>query len=224
MALAADQPANDAELTLDDLTNLVGRSAAAAGSLLSKARERIAADVSADGRLSSALLEREQHAVHALAWLATYAESLKQMAGYATRMEEEGRFGEIEALLTQIACAEFLNQIVGGIPMSQVEVARPQALGLGMDDIAAFTADAAVAALSASNTPPVRARLAELIAEQEGAATFGDSGLDETYEAMRDEMRRFADAEVVPHAHEWHLSNDYVPMAVIEKMAELGVF
>jgi (2S)-methylsuccinyl-CoA dehydrogenase len=37
-------------------------------------------------------------------------------------------------------------------------------------------------------------------------------------------MRRFCAAEVTPHAHEWHLKNDYIPMAVVEKMAELGVF
>jgi (2S)-methylsuccinyl-CoA dehydrogenase len=29
---------------------------------------------------------------------------------------------------------------------------------------------------------------------------------------------------VTPHAHEWHLKNDYIPMEVVEKMAELGVF
>ncbi|MGE0613915.1 MAG: acyl-CoA dehydrogenase family protein, partial [Hyphomicrobiales bacterium] len=74
------------------------------------------------------------------------------------------------------------------------------------------------------NTAASRARLAQLIAGREGSSTFGDTGLDETYEAMREEMRRFADEEVVPHAHEWHLANDYIPMEIISKMAELGVF
>ena len=37
-------------------------------------------------------------------------------------------------------------------------------------------------------------------------------------------MRRFGEAEVAPHAHEWHLANDYIPLSVIEQMAELGVF
>ena len=27
---------------------------------------------------------------------------------------------------------------------------------------------------------------------------------------MRDEMRRFSETEVTPHAHEWHLANDYM--------------
>ncbi len=37
-------------------------------------------------------------------------------------------------------------------------------------------------------------------------------------------MRKFAASEVLPHAHEWHLKNDYIPLSVIDKLAELGVF
>src|SRR5207248_4503591 len=55
-------------------------------------------------------------------------------------------------------------------------------------------------------------------------ATVGDCGLDDTLEAIREEMRKFAESEVVPHAHEWHLTNSYIPLDVITHMAELGVF
>ena len=41
---------------------------------------------------------------------------------------------------------------------------------------------------------------------------------------MREEMRKFADSEVVPHAQQWHRTNSYIPLDVIGKMAELGVF
>ena len=37
-------------------------------------------------------------------------------------------------------------------------------------------------------------------------------------------MRKFADSEVMPQAHEWHLANRYIPLEVIAQMAELGVF
>ncbi len=37
-------------------------------------------------------------------------------------------------------------------------------------------------------------------------------------------MRTFSEAEVVPHAHEWHLQNAYIPLDIIAKLAELGVF
>ena len=55
-------------------------------------------------------------------------------------------------------------------------------------------------------------------------ATVGDSGLDETLASIRDEMRKFADSEVAPHAHEWHRANSYIPLDVIAQMSELGVF
>jgi (2S)-methylsuccinyl-CoA dehydrogenase len=41
---------------------------------------------------------------------------------------------------------------------------------------------------------------------------------------MREEMRRFSEAEIAPHAHVWHLTNSYVPLEVLAKMNELGVF
>ena len=41
---------------------------------------------------------------------------------------------------------------------------------------------------------------------------------------MREQMRRFAEAEVLPHAHEWHLNNEYIPAEVVAKLGELGVF
>jgi (2S)-methylsuccinyl-CoA dehydrogenase len=37
-------------------------------------------------------------------------------------------------------------------------------------------------------------------------------------------MFRFSQAEVLPHAHDWHLNNEYIPLDVIQKLAELGVF
>ena len=37
-------------------------------------------------------------------------------------------------------------------------------------------------------------------------------------------MRKFADGQVVPHAQEWHLRNEYIPLDIIAQMSELGVF
>ena len=63
-----------------------------------------------------------------------------------------------------------------------------------------------------------------MIRQAEGSGHFGESGVDETLEAMRGEMRRFVEAEVKPYAHEWHMKNEYIPLDVIHKMNELGVF
>jgi len=41
---------------------------------------------------------------------------------------------------------------------------------------------------------------------------------------IRDQFRRYADDKIVPYAHEWHLKNEYIPIDVVNEMAELGVF
>jgi (2S)-methylsuccinyl-CoA dehydrogenase len=191
--------------------------------LLARAIERLRPRVSEGGALSVEKLEREQHAAHGLAWLATYVEAIREMAAYAKRMQAEQRCGETEALLTQIGLGEYLAQIFGGVAMNQGEIVRLADFGLSGAEIAAARTDAVETLIAEGTAREARARLATLIAEaHEG--TVGDPGLDETFEAIRIEMRRFADAEVVPHAQDWHRANAYIPLDVIGGLAELGVF
>lgn len=180
--------------------------------------------VLAEGRISSALLEAEQHAAHGLAWLATYVTALRELKAYGERLRTEGRYGAVEDYAIRIGAGEYAAQIFGGIPMSQGEIVRLPALGLSQKAIAAARTDAAEALIAEGNTPENRARFVALFSQDHGAASVGDPGLDETLEAIRTEMRRFCAAEVTPHAHEWHLANEYIPLPVVEKMAELGVF
>ncbi|ALK07998.1 acyl-CoA dehydrogenase family protein [Blastochloris viridis] len=206
-----------------DIVATAAAAAAAMDELLSDATAAVRALVAVDGKLSSAALDREQRACHGLAWLATYVEAVRQLSAYAERMQAAGRFGETEALLVEIGLGEYLAQIAGGIAMSQGEIVRLRDLGLDAHHPA--LAAAAVGTLIAhGNTAANRARLTQLMQAAHGAATFGDTGLDDTYEQMRTEMRRFADAEVMPFAHHWHLKNAYIPLELVAKMAELGVF
>jgi len=193
---------------------------AAAERVLHLARSAVGAKSAAAGRGDSA-----QHALHGLAWLATYVEALRQMLGWARRLEAEGRAGEMERLLLGAAFGEYLAQIGGGIPMSQGEIVRPGQLGIPAVEVARFLAEPAVAELMESGfSDDVKARIAALIAEQPAATTFGDTGLDETLAAMREEMRKFAVEKVIPYAHEWHLKNEYIPLEVIAEMGTMGVF
>ena len=107
--------------------------------------------------------------------------------------------------------------------MSQVETVRPAALGVPRAELRRYE-DAVADLVAAGCAEAAKAELARLIASQPEATTFGDTGLDETLDAMRHEMRRFAQAEVLPHAHDWHLSNSYIPAEVLAKLGELGVF
>ncbi|WP_425089442.1 acyl-CoA dehydrogenase family protein [Stappia sp.] len=206
------------------LEALTGPSIQSLERLLDAAAARVRVRVLDDGRISSAKMEAEQRATHGLAWLATYVEALKQLHGYAGRLRDAGSFGETEDLTVRLAFAEYLAQIFGGIPMNQGETVRLADLGLPPREAAEFLVPEIEALIASGNTPEVRARLTALIRQQEGASVFGATGLDETYEQVRDEMRRFAADKVLPHAHEWHLKNDYIPLEIITQMAELGVF
>jgi (2S)-methylsuccinyl-CoA dehydrogenase len=53
---------------------------------------------------------------------------------------------------------------------------------------------------------------------------LGDSGAEEGLVSIRQEMQKFAAAEVIPHANAWHWLNEYIPLEIIAQMAELGVF
>ncbi len=195
-----------------------GEAVGSADRVLQAAKSGVRSIIDAAGGMDNA-----QHAAHGLAWLATTVEGLRQMHVWASRLNGEGRFGEFEQHLLALAFAEYCAQIAGGIPMSQVEIIRVEALGVPKPEVRRF--DDSVADLVAEfGTEAIKARVGELIAAQPGAATFGDIGLDETHMQIFDLMRRFSLDEVVPHAHEWHLANQYIPLEVIGKLAELGVF
>ena len=207
-----------------DAVELISAALPGLETLFKEAVAAVRQKVLVDGRISSARLEAEQHAAHGLSWLATYVTALRELAAYGERLRSEDRYGAIEDYALRIGAGEYAAQIFGGIPMSQGEILRLPALGLSQKAVAAACSDAVDALIADGNTPENRARFVALFSQDQGAASIGDTGLDETLEAIRSEMRRFCAAEVTPHAHEWHLENEYIPMPVVEKMAELGVF
>jgi (2S)-methylsuccinyl-CoA dehydrogenase len=203
------------------LVALTREASQAAEALLAKATLAVRRRVSVDDVPADPLFDREQRATHALAWLATYAESVRQLAAYAERLHASGRLGEMEELLIRIGIGEYLAQIHGGIPMSQGEIARPADVGLSATEVAAHF-DGLLESLASSNVEQ-RARLVELMRAHHDA-TVGDCGLDTMLTSIRSEMRKFADTEVMPQAQQWHRTNSYIPLDVLAQMSELGVF
>jgi (2S)-methylsuccinyl-CoA dehydrogenase len=218
MPIAASRPASD-----HDLVELAREATAAVDALLADAVARVRERVVVEGHAVARLFDREQRATHGLAWLATYVEAVRQLAAYAERMAGDDTLGEMEEHLVRIALGEYLAQMIGGIPMSQGEVVRPADLGLTAAQVAARINPVVEGLIASGNTPERRARLVELMRSSHNA-TVGVCGLDETLESIRDEMRRFADSEVIGHAQSWHRSNSYIPLEVIGQMSELGVF
>ena len=177
-----------------------------------------------DGKPDRTALTEHQHLAHGLAWLATYVETLRETANWAQRLEEDEKFGETEALLSQILFGRYLADLASGIPMNQGEIIRPHEFGL-TDDWTEFLEDSAVEALIDNGlTPASMAAAAALLPDSLSRATAENTGLDETMNMVRDQFRKFANDKVVPYAHDWHLKNEYIPMPVVEEMGELGVF
>ncbi|MDP3197553.1 acyl-CoA dehydrogenase family protein [Tabrizicola sp.] len=204
---------------LADLQVLTAAALPEVEALFATARDGLKAQVSTSGKVSNQALEARQYQAHALAWLATYVEALRQLDAWAVRLKTAGQFGEMEALILQIGFGEYLTQIAGGIPMSQTEFVRLTDLGLSWTPGAAATR-----LMTQGNSPEARHALVARMRDNHGRATFGATGLDEELEMIRDQFRRYADEKVIPRAHDWHLKDELIPMEVITELAEMGVF
>lgn len=185
-------------------------------------RRAVAALVAPSGAVQPALLEQHQSAAHGMAWQATYVEALRHALAWAERLQADGRLGTVEQATLRLGFAEYGAQLAGGIPMSQTEIARPADMGLPAADVARFLSEPALAALS---NPAALAADRAWLADEAAAGRFGALGLnDEVLEATRDQFVRFAAAEVAPHAQQWHRDDQLIPLGLVGKLAELGVF
>ena len=209
---------------LDDLLAKTADAIAPVDAILEAAKDRLRGVLSENGRVSATLVEQNQTAAHGLAWLATYVQALHQMQKWATTLDENGQFGEVEKLILQIGVGEYLGQIQGGIPMNQGEILRPHDMGLTTDDIAGLSAPATMTLIRTGNTQSARIRLVALMQERNAEITVGATGLDEELEMIRAQFRRYALEKVEPFAHDWHLKDELIPIEVINELAEMGVF
>jgi (2S)-methylsuccinyl-CoA dehydrogenase len=114
-----------------------------------------------------------------------------------------------------------LTQLVSGVPMGPHEIVRPADLGIADAAARLAATDAVVALTDADSARTLRAELAQRLAAGERVSdTFDDELLD----AIRDQYRRFTDARILPHAHQWHLANALIPDDLVAEMAALGTF
>ena len=224
MAHDGQDPIVEDQALLPDLLTLTKAAVTPAEEILGVARARVRAMVSEGDRVSAKLVEAHQTAAHGFAWLATYVQVLQQMQAWAEKLERDGRFGEMEQLIHQIAFGEYLWQIYGGIPMSQGEILRLQDLGLSQDDMRGLMIEPVMELSQKGNSQAARLRLVALMRDRRAETIFGASGLDEELEMIREQFRRYAVDKVEPFAHEWHLKDELIPMEVIEELAEMGVF
>ena len=188
------------------------------------AKEQVKKLVMEDGVVSKGLMAREQHAAHSLAWIATYKATLTELLNWAERLESENKFLETEQLILQFAFSEYLSQLWHGIPMSQMEYARPQDLGLKNGLFNELSTTSVKDLMLNGNEASDRVKLADILQNSFSSKNFGNLGLDDTSSMIIQEFKKFVEEDVVPHAHEWHLKDELIPMEVINKMSELGIF
>jgi (2S)-methylsuccinyl-CoA dehydrogenase len=209
-------------MTADTLIDRLDAAVSAVEHYVTAVRGAVAAKVAPHGKVDRRAMDAEQHRVHGFAWIATYLEVLRETAGWARALSGAGQFGETEALLARILFGEYLAQLAGGLPMTQVEMTRPSDFGLEAE--AAALAAAARALVADGTAPETRAALAAILAGARGKATVEQTGLEADFELVRDQFRRFAEDRITPHAHGWHLRDELIPLDIVEEMGALGVF
>jgi (2S)-methylsuccinyl-CoA dehydrogenase len=210
------------DVPLDGLLALCADAASALRAIRIAARRGVTALVVHEDKIDASRLEAHQYSVHGFAWLSTYVEALTQLLSWAERLQEKGQLGDLERLILQSAFGEYLNQIFGGIPMSQTEFARLGDFGLDGKTIESLTNEAISLLRAKGNSDAVRQEIALKIKDGQN---FGELGLeDETLELIREQFHRFTEEQIVPHAHGWHLKDELIPLSVLDAMSELGVF
>ena len=215
-AIAADE-----SLILPDLLSTCAEAQKSVDAFAEAARARMAVMVSVDGKISGGRLNEEQFAGHGLSWIMTYATGLRELLHWAKRLDQVGQRGEIENLILQAAFGEYINQLQSGVAISQGEIVRPGDMGMKDRDTATLSMGAAGLLVKEGNTNKVRMRIAALIE----AGEFGNPGYgDEMLEMIADQFHRFADEQIIPHAHDWHRQDQLIPIELIGQMSEMGVF
>jgi (2S)-methylsuccinyl-CoA dehydrogenase len=212
-------------LILPGLTGLLREAADAAQLFVAEAKPAVKAAISApDGKIDRKLADEHQHQVHGYGWYAAYAELMNQVAGWAERLQAAGQFGEVEALLAQLLFSEYCAQLVGGVPMNQGEIVRPAHLVTDRAVLNRLYSNGLMKLMVEGGTQAVKTRVALHLAQARGRPTLENTGLDETFEMIRDQFHAFAEEKVTPFAHDWHLKDQLIPIELVEELGALGVF
>ncbi len=165
-----------------------------------------------------------QSKLHGLAWVATYVEALKQMSIWADKLAKSQGFTKTEQIILVLSFNEYLNQLYGGIIMSQNEIIRPVDLDYKKVAIERLNSKEVSFFKDEVDVDHLRSELIELIKHNETTTFIGNDGLDDDQTVIRNEFHKFSKDKIEPFAHEWHIKDELIPKNVIEELAGLGVF
>ncbi len=182
----------------------------AAESLLAPALLR-AREITAAG----ARIDEHQVLTERIAYAATEERAARECLAFWQAADREGRVDALQQATCAAAVAMLCDRLRARL--------APLVDDLGLGDEAlerAFPAELRALSRRTAHESVLRA-----IGKQ-AAATRGrnDTPLDETLEQVRDSVRAFAEAEVMPQAERIHRHDELIPEPLIGKMAELGYF
>jgi (2S)-methylsuccinyl-CoA dehydrogenase len=191
-------------------------------SLYQRALPRVLEQVSGGGKLDRKRLAARQLAGHALAYLATEVEATRQLVGWLERVRASGNTGNLEERITAAYVGEVIREVAGGVNLGACESIALEELGLTAKDVAETVGQPSLDPVRAAASGDAVCEIARLAHELGG---YGEWGLDdEMLDTIRSEFRKFTDNEVVPIAQDVHRKDVLIPMSLIDKMNEMGVF
>jgi (2S)-methylsuccinyl-CoA dehydrogenase len=191
--------------------------------LYRRALERVRSHVVENGRVASKLLEKHQLAAHALAYLATEIEAARQLAAWSSRINADGSGGELEQRIARAYAGELCRSLPGGVDLGACESVALGEMWLRPEDVEHTLRTPHVLALS--ERAASGAAVCELARLAHDQGSYGALGLgDDTLEAIQGEFRKFTEREVDPIAQDIHRNDVLIPLDLVKKMSELGVF
>lgn len=189
----------------------------AISTLYSRSRAQLRKSLSVNGRISSDLLTQHQLPAHGLAYLGTELEACRQLADWHARVG-----GDLEGRIARAYIGEVARNLASGIDLGACETVGAAELGLTRQDLDDTVLAPEIVAFS---TEHASAEAYVVIARLANELGFGNPGYDDpTLAEIRLQFGKFSDTEVIPIAMDIHRRDVLIPMSIVRKMADLGVF
>ena len=114
------------------------------------------------------------------------------MSIWAEQLLENGHFSQTERIILILSFNEYLNQIFGGIMMSQNELIRPADLDHKKEALEKLNCEEVYFFKDEVDVDRLRAELIKLIVQNESTSFIGNDGLGEDQNIIRQEFNKFA--------------------------------
>jgi len=190
--------------------------------LYAAARDRVKARVSEGGKIVAKRLDEEQLAAHALAFLASELHAARQIVEWAAAVNASGEGSEYETRIAETYVAELVRALRGGVDLGQTELVPLTEMGIDDAFVRASIASDDVSKWSEERTRASAWMEIARTARERGGGALGLG--DDTLVQSQKEFRKFVDREVKPIAQDIHRRDVLIPMELLTKMSELGVF